>query len=290
LGFLGSLKKNKTEEKKVPVKGIGLPPPPPFKPSHVTANNPVQPLTPPQNILDSPPKLDGLPPKPLMEVNKIQPLNPIESKKEEIKSPPPINIHPVGQTQSNVPKMPNIPPVPKFDLHEPIQKTEHTLKPTPIKHIETKPIITHTIERKELPSFPMKGPKKSTAPDELPEIPDMEIPEPPPNLRSELSPLELEKLEKEYLGKRIVIEDVEQPFEYKRHKGVKKPLYVRTDDYRKMLENFIDIKQQLTESDETLFRIENIKKNKDNEFNDYKRSIEDIQRKLIFIDKTIFKN
>jgi hypothetical protein len=118
---------------------------------------------------------------------------------------------------------------------------------------------------------------------------DLDVPRPPPTLRSEISPLELERLEEKYLYQRPKIKDAEKPYHYDKHEHIKKPLFVRTDDYRHILNNFIDIKEQLNESEEIIYRLENLKKNNDEEYSAYKNTIEDIQRKLIYVDKTLYE-
>jgi hypothetical protein len=135
----------------------------------------------------------------------------------------------------------------------------------------------------QLPSFTIL-PKQSR-----PLHMDVEVPTPPPNLRSEISPIELERLEEKYLDKRPKMSDMEEPYSYDHHKKVQKPLFVRTDYYRQMLNNFIDIKDTLTESEEIIYRLENLKKNADVEYSEFKRGIEEIQRKLIYVDKTLFE-
>ncbi|MFH0875580.1 MAG: hypothetical protein V1859_06585 [archaeon] len=150
---------------------------------------------------------------------------------------------------------------------------------------------------KELPQFSF-APKKEVAVPvpsgqgmkaKIPEH-DVEVPMPPPNLRSEISPLELERLEEKYLDRRPRISDVEHDYKYSRHEKLTKPLFVRTDDYKQILNNFIDIKDVLSESEETIYRMENLKKNSDVEYVEFKKAIEEIQRKLIYVDKTIFEN
>lgn len=123
-----------------------------------------------------------------------------------------------------------------------------------------------------------------------PFVHSINIPPPPPNLRSEISPLELERLEERYLGQPPKIRAMDDNQKYNRHTGLKRPLFIRTDHYRQMLNAFIDIKDNLKQSEEIIYRLENLKKNSDVEFSHYKTGIEDIQRKFIYIDKSIFES
>jgi hypothetical protein len=146
---------------------------------------------------------------------------------------------------------------------------------------EKLPTFTEKKMPQQLPSFNI--PLKSGKPI------DVEVPAPPPNLRSEISPIELERLEEKYLDRRPKISDMEQPYSYDHHQKMQKPLFVRTDYYRQILNNFIDIKDTLGESEEIIYRLENLKKNADVEYSEFKRGIEEIQRKLIYVDKTLFE-
>ncbi|MBD3203324.1 hypothetical protein GF327_03460 [Candidatus Woesearchaeota archaeon] len=146
---------------------------------------------------------------------------------------------------------------------------------------------------KKLPKFPQKQrryvKKKIVKKNHPANKPDFNVPKPPPTLRSEISPLELERLEEKYLHKRPRLADMEEPYSYDRHKKLRKPLFIRTDDFRQVLDYFIDIKDLLNESEEIVYRTENLKKNMDFEYKSFKDSIEDMQRKLIYIDKTLFE-
>ena len=48
-------------------------------------------------------------------------------------------------------------------------------------------------------------------------------------------------------------------------------------------------RNDLRKSEEALMKFENIKNAKDKSFDKVKSSLEDLQKKLIFIDKTLFK-
>jgi hypothetical protein len=210
-------------------------------------------------------------------------------------TPPPLPVSP-----SNQPDFPpiieqpakqqsfNLPPAgeqkrPSFDLNPPGFEQKPIFASSPP---EQKPVPS------ALPEFPVRQPTivertvKITT--ERQPLPEMEVPSPPPSLRSEISPLELAKLEEQYLEKRPRIMDVEEGYVFDRHSGIKKPIFVRTDQYQVILNHFIDIKDQLKESEDIIYRLMNLDKNEDVEYNSYKQVVEDIQRKLIYVDKTLF--
>lgn len=73
---------------------------------------------------------------------------------------------------------------------------------------------------------------------------------------------------------------------YEKPKG---PVFVRTDEYSQILTNISTIKNYVRESPETIYMLNNLKKNADLEFKKFANILEDIQRKLIFIDNVLFQ-
>ncbi len=68
----------------------------------------------------------------------------------------------------------------------------------------------------------------------------------------------------------------------------KKAIYVKADKYKLMLGEIRLSKSKLTAAEEGIERLAELKLVKDKEFEKWRESLEDIQRKLIFIDKTLF--
>ncbi|MBI2654577.1 hypothetical protein HYX02_07280 [Candidatus Woesearchaeota archaeon] len=68
-----------------------------------------------------------------------------------------------------------------------------------------------------------------------------------------------------------------------------KTIYVRVDRFKATLGNINIVRSDLRKSEEALAKLENLKVSKDKAFEKTKSSLEDLQRKLIFIDKTLFK-
>lgn len=64
--------------------------------------------------------------------------------------------------------------------------------------------------------------------------------------------------------------------------------YVDLDDYQKMLEDLTTVKALLKEKKDVYIHLNDIKNLKDEKFLKWKNNLEDIQRKLVFIDKTVF--
>lgn len=80
----------------------------------------------------------------------------------------------------------------------------------------------------------------------------------------------------------------EEPFEPKK-KLMRGPLFIRTDRFKTVLEDIELIKAKFKEEDDLFFRINDIKGVQDQKFEEFKKSLEDIQRKLLFIDRSLFE-
>lgn len=72
-------------------------------------------------------------------------------------------------------------------------------------------------------------------------------------------------------------------------KPVRKELYVRVDKFRNTLDNINAIKDDLRKSEDILIKFESLKNSRDSMFDRAKSALDDLQRKLIFMDKTLFK-
>jgi len=68
-----------------------------------------------------------------------------------------------------------------------------------------------------------------------------------------------------------------------------KTIYVKVDNFKAMLGTISIVRNDLKKSDGSLTKLENIKASKDKSFDKVKSSLDDMQKKLIFIDKTLFK-
>ena len=70
---------------------------------------------------------------------------------------------------------------------------------------------------------------------------------------------------------------------------LEKPFFVKVDDYRSILEGTTLIKNNLKEADEIISRLNELKNEGDREFEKWREKLEDVQRKLIYVDKVIFE-
>ena len=68
-----------------------------------------------------------------------------------------------------------------------------------------------------------------------------------------------------------------------------KPLYIMVDYYRAVIEEINETRNLLKNSEDILFRLNEIKNEEDKKYESWRIEMEDIQRKLIFVDKTLFE-
>ena len=68
-----------------------------------------------------------------------------------------------------------------------------------------------------------------------------------------------------------------------------KTLYVKVDKFKAALGTITMVRSDLRKSEEALIKLEDIKGAKDKSFDRVKSALDDLQKKLIFVDKTLFK-
>ncbi|MBD3249477.1 hypothetical protein GF336_05510 [Candidatus Woesearchaeota archaeon] len=70
---------------------------------------------------------------------------------------------------------------------------------------------------------------------------------------------------------------------------VKKPIFVGIENYKNMIDEIGLMKNTLKEAEDTIVRVSEFKGDEDKAFDSWQKQIEDIQKKLIYADKTLFK-
>jgi len=67
------------------------------------------------------------------------------------------------------------------------------------------------------------------------------------------------------------------------------PLFIKQDSYNAIAEGISIIKNKLKESEDLVLNLNSIKNNRDKEFEKWRTSLENIQRKLLYVDKTLYE-
>lgn len=118
----------------------------------------------------------------------------------------------------------------------------------------------------ELPAFP--------TPEEIPKPKVKEITKPPiPTV---------EKLEEG------AVREEKELLEEREELALKKPIFVSLESFRDMLDEIGLVTNLLKENEDTLVRVSEFKEDEDKEFKKWESQISDIQKKLIYADKTLF--
>lgn len=81
----------------------------------------------------------------------------------------------------------------------------------------------------------------------------------------------------------------EQPEAPVRHRA-RGPLFVRTDKFRAAVDDIEQIRAKFKEEDNIFFAVSEVKSTQDKQFESFKQTVEDIQRKLLFIDRALFES
>ena len=68
-----------------------------------------------------------------------------------------------------------------------------------------------------------------------------------------------------------------------------KSVYVKVENFKATLGNINMVRSDLRKSEEALAKLEKVKTGKDRSFDKVKTDLEDLQKKLIFVDKILFK-
>ncbi len=68
-----------------------------------------------------------------------------------------------------------------------------------------------------------------------------------------------------------------------------KALYVEVDQFRKMMQDLSDIRSDLRKTEQVMEHMISTEVNRDKDYAKYRGLLNDTQRKLVFIDKTLFK-
>ncbi|MFH0979093.1 MAG: hypothetical protein V1837_07380 [Candidatus Woesearchaeota archaeon] len=69
--------------------------------------------------------------------------------------------------------------------------------------------------------------------------------------------------------------------------GMQKPLFVRVDDYREIIDGAAEIRNNLKEASDIVVRMNELKNEEDKEFEKWRLELEDMQRKLMYVDRIV---
>ena len=120
--------------------------------------------------------------------------------------------------------------------------------------------------------------------DELPEFPSpSEIGKMPKKIPKAPAPPNMKKIEAE------AVREQEEVLEEREELSLTRPIFVPLENFRDVMDEVTLVKNILKENEDTLVRVSEFKEDEDKEFNKWENQIRDIQKKLIYADKTLFK-
>ncbi|MBR9675751.1 hypothetical protein GOV05_01960 [Candidatus Woesearchaeota archaeon] len=117
------------------------------------------------------------------------------------------------------------------------------------------------------------------------------VPAPPPELMQRSPQLDLDKLEEvedDFL-KNKEISPIDEDYSYEKQERGYKPIYVKVKNYERSLSSISSMKLNSAEFGEILFRIENIVDSQLTKLKTFHQLVEDLQRKIIFLDNFMFE-
>lgn len=291
MGMFDFLKKSKTETSDM---GMELPPVPKMDeqgfPDIKKKEGPELPDTSlPPLPSDVPGEIPPAPEKPKEEV--------MEAPKTELPEPPKTEeSHQEGEEEYEIAEPPTDEEIPSEKGEE--QAEEDTPSPEEIKKVMGK-VEAEMGSKAEFPSIPEKAgddniPDRIPPLEGLPEAPDFSAePRIPARVNEEYAP-EPEQGYAPEMPKAIEPEEhpvyfaPEEPAAPQR-KGMQGPLYIRSDRFKAVLDDIEQIRAKFKEEEDFFLRINDIKSAQDQKFEGFKKTLEDVQRKLLFIDRTLFE-
>lgn len=257
-------------------------------------------------------------------VEKSDPIPPPPQMKKQVASEPILPKEPVKTEESLIQASPDK----QTPTEQPPKKEEERSKPITAPETSPEPKLTPTpeqltpfteksmpnqfspqiqgITQPELQKTPQQAQQSVTVPETLPKMPSLSI-EPETKEQSSYTftqeiptteeipyfsnvKVKESKDEFEELFNLPIIDMEEDAESYGRFKyrDLKKPLFIRTDNYSQILTNIDTMKTYVEESSDKISMLNNLKRNADIEHKKYKQVLEDVQRKLIYIDRVLF--
>jgi len=191
-----------------------------------------------------------------------------ESDKEDVELPPP--------------------PAPPADLTAQSAPEEET----PIEFPEVKPKLKFPeLEKDRLPEFP-EMPSKEEFPEEKKYVEDVRraempaLPEHPSLAEPEFPEIKPKPVPKPAFERPFVAETAEKPEEIVKHKEIK-PIFVAVEDFKNLAANTNFVRSKLVEAEEYLQRLTDLKNQELKAFEKWKKTLENAESKLSYVDKVI---
>ena len=185
---------------------------------------------------------------------------------------------PPGMEEKGFEDLPEMP-----DSDKPFSGIEE--EKTPVSQIEIPPLQQPT-DMQEPVFRPSKGFKPMGS---IKNDFEMEEPqEPMPQIKENTSEIEPEPMRASPYERfsRVAIREERSVL---KHKDAKGPIFMRVDKFKNVLRNISEIRGGLKVSNEILSKLNEMDANAEKDFEKWKNVLTDLQKKLVFVDKTLFK-
>ncbi len=212
-------------------------------------------------------------------------------KKEDLPSPPSLESTDLPEAPLP-PHLENTPPPPHIGSHSDFPELPET--PDELPEFPGKKEYTYE------PELPPVNPDIPSTPavDVMPEDMDQMVEQQADSIsKPEIVPLGGEEFD-EAVGEEVqkieedefeVEQDMLDSLKETRCLDFSKPLFVLVDNYKCVLEELSETKNVLKNSEDILFRVNELKNEMDKKYELWRTEMEDVQRKLVFVDKTLFE-
>lgn len=198
--------------------------------------------------------------------------------------PPDLSKEDFGRAGKEFPEFPELPEIPEAE--ESMSPSDEFPIKWPSKYIpEEKPFPNLKIPREE--EFPNARPMPK---------PSFQAPRPLFPARERLFPRPVENgiVPKPQIEAPSPYQDIEKEASKEeigilRHKKAKGPIYVRIERFRNILANANTIKNNLRIASQSIERLSEIDENRERVFVKWHDTMMDMQKKFIFVDKSVFK-
>ena len=157
-----------------------------------------------------------------------------------------------------------------------------------------------TLPEAEEPSFDFPDQEPQGGMPEMPEFPVPQEEMPASTFPHISAPPETENVASEHISEEPELPEdtpkIERTFfqekripQTRREVHTQRDVYIRVNQFRAMVSDINSIRRDLRNSEEVLIKLEGIKTAKEKSYEKAKLHFDDLQKKLIFIDKTLFK-
>ncbi len=295
MGIFNFLKKDKADTAEA---GLELPPVPSIEGMDGPGSFPEMP-----NFDDNPLPDNSLPPLPT-DVPGAVPPKPTDEKlsapKMDLPEPPAMEVvEPkkieVNEPDFGIPEMPDkLQPSPAPEA--PIQKNMPPANP-----MEHSPIPMHKAPapKPEFPTIP-EMPSADDIPDNIPPLeglpeapkftPEPKVERHHPQTTPEQHFPEMPSMMQNYEIEQPLAADFMPEERHTVKKNIDGPMFIRTDKFRQIIEHIEHVRSKFTSEDDTFSRISDVKNSQDQKYEEFRQNLEDIQRKLLFIDRSLFES